>query len=154
MLDQLYRFSMHVPTEPGYPCGHRRLLKYCLDPAVTSWEKLYDMHFVKFEEDNFAVRKMGKSSFFKCMTAYHPEFRLKRVMEDACDTCIVQLPVKYVMYSFPWRRNSCAIDSLGSCLQMSYNNLTKDGKEMMEQYCPDLCQLFANLSNGIIPSRA
>ena len=78
---------MHVPTEPGYPCGHRRLLKYCLDPAVTSWEKLYDMHFVKFEEDNFAVRKMGKSSFFKCMTAYHPEFRLKRVMEDACDTC-------------------------------------------------------------------
>jgi hypothetical protein len=61
-------------------------------------------------------------------------------------------PAKHVMYSFPWRRNSCAIDSLGSCLQMSYNNLTKDGKEMMEQYCPDLCQLFANLSNGIIPS--
>jgi hypothetical protein len=29
MLDQLYRFSMHVPTELGYPCGHRRMLKYC-----------------------------------------------------------------------------------------------------------------------------
>ena len=88
MLDQLYRFTMHVPTELGYPCGHRRLLKYCLDPAVTSWDKLYDLHFAKFEEDNYLVRKLEKSSFFKCMAAYHPEFRLKRVKEDACDKCI------------------------------------------------------------------
>ena len=88
MLDQLHRFSMHgVSTELGYPCGHRRLLKYCTDPAVTSWDKLYELHFLRFEESNRLVRKMGKTSFFNCMTAYHPEFRLKRVMEDACDTC-------------------------------------------------------------------
>ena len=34
MLDQLHRFASHgVPTEYGYPCGHRRLLKYCTDPG-------------------------------------------------------------------------------------------------------------------------
>ena len=88
MLDQLQRFSVSgVPTEYGYPCGHRRLLKYCTDPAVTSWEKLYDMYFLRFEESNHLIRKMSKTSFYNCMSAYHPEFRLKRVMEDACDTC-------------------------------------------------------------------
>jgi hypothetical protein len=30
---------------------------------------------------------MAKTSFYNFMSAYHPEFRLKRVMEDACDTC-------------------------------------------------------------------
>ena len=79
MLDQLYRFTMHVPTEFGYPYRQGLLLKYCLDPAVTSWDKLYNLHFVKFEEDNLQVRKMGKSTFFKCITTYHPEFRLKRL---------------------------------------------------------------------------
>ena len=53
MMDQLHRFASYgVPTEYGYPCGHRRLLKYCTDPAVTSWEKLYDLHFLKFEESS------------------------------------------------------------------------------------------------------
>ena len=89
MIEQLYRFSMHgVPTELGYPCGYRRLLKYCTDPAVTSWEKLYDIHFLKFEDGNKFILKMGKITFYNFMLAYHPEFRLKRVMEDACDTCI------------------------------------------------------------------
>ena len=89
MIEQLHRFTMvGVPTELGYPCGHRRMLKYCTDPAVTSWEKLYEMHFLKFEDDNKLVRKMGKITFYNFMSAYHPEFRLKRVMEDACDTCI------------------------------------------------------------------
>ena len=89
MLKQLYRFTMKgVPTELGYPCGHRRLLKYCIDPEITSWTKLYDLHFLKFEEDNHLIRKMGKTSFYACMKAYPPEFRLNRVMEDACDTCI------------------------------------------------------------------
>ena len=89
MMDQLHRFASYgVPTEYGYPCGHRRLLKYCTDPAVTSWEKWYDLHFLKFEESkNLLIRKMAKTSFYNCMSAYHPEFRLKRIMEDACDTC-------------------------------------------------------------------
>jgi hypothetical protein len=39
MLEQLHRFAdSGVPTEFGYPCGHRRLLKYCTDSAVTSWD--------------------------------------------------------------------------------------------------------------------
>ena len=72
MLDQLHRFSMSgVPTELGYPCGHRRILKYCTDPAITSsWEKLYTLYYVKFEEHNHLVRKMAKSSFQNCMQAY------------------------------------------------------------------------------------
>jgi hypothetical protein len=87
-VDQLDRFCKYgVATELGYPCGHRRLLKYCTDPAVTSWEKLYDFHYLKFEEDNHTVRKTASLTFYNYMRAYHPEFRLKRVMEDACDTC-------------------------------------------------------------------
>ena len=42
---------MHgVSTELGYTCRYRRLMKYCPDLAVTSWDKLYDMHFLKFEQ--------------------------------------------------------------------------------------------------------
>jgi hypothetical protein len=53
-------------------------------------------------------------------------------------------------FSFPWRKNSCAIDSVGSSLQMLYSNLNMDGKKIMEQFCPDLCQLFGMLSEGTI----
>ena len=53
-------------------------------------------------------------------------------------------------FSFPWRKNSCAIDSVGSSLQMLYSNLNMDGKKIMEQFCPDLCQLFGRLSEGTI----
>ena len=53
-----------------------------------------------------------------------------------------------VRYSFPWRGNSCALDSVGSCLQMIFDNLTSKGKDIMEEYCPDLCDVFRNLSNG------
>lgn len=56
------------------------------------------------------------------------------------------------MYSFPWRKNSCAIDSVGSILQMIHKNLNAAGKAIMDQYCPDLCQLFTNLSNGSMPT--
>ena len=31
---------------------------------------------------------MAFITFFNHMSAYHPDLRLKRVMEDACDTCI------------------------------------------------------------------
>ena len=55
-----------------------------------------------------------------------------------------------VRYSFPWRKNSCSIDSVGSCLQMIYSNLSNSGKTIMEEYCPDLCTLFGNLSDGSI----
>jgi len=55
-----------------------------------------------------------------------------------------------VLYSFPWRKNSCAIDSVGSCLQTIFNNLTSKGKDVMEEYCPDLCDIFRKLSNGSI----
>ena len=55
-----------------------------------------------------------------------------------------------VRYSFPWRGNSCALDSVGSCLQMIFDNLTSKGKDIMEEYCPDLCDVFRNLSNGTI----
>ena len=55
-----------------------------------------------------------------------------------------------VRYSFPWRKNSCSIDSVGSCLQMIYSNLSNSGKTIMEEYCPDLCKLFGNLSDGSI----
>ena len=89
MLAQLSRFAAHgVKTVLGYPCGHRRQLRYVTDPGITSWEKLYQLHFLKFEADNTLIRKMGYITFFNYMSAYHPEFRLKRVMEDACDTCI------------------------------------------------------------------
>jgi hypothetical protein len=89
MLAQLSRFAAHgVKTELGYPCGHRRQLRFVTDPGITSWEKLYQLHFLKFEADNILIRKMGYITFFNYMSAFHPEFRLKRVMEDACDTCI------------------------------------------------------------------
>ena len=55
-----------------------------------------------------------------------------------------------VRYSFPWRGNSCALDSVGSCLQMIFDNLTSKGKDIMEEYCPDLCDVFRRLSNGSI----
>jgi len=35
---------------------------------------------------------------------------------------------------------------------MSYKNLCINGKKIMEQHCPDLCQLFSNLSDGSIPT--
>ena len=89
MLAQLARFAAHgVKTELGYPCGHRRQLRYVTDPAITSWEKLYQLHFLTFEPDNTLIRKMAFITFFNHMSAYHPDLRLKRVMEDACDTCI------------------------------------------------------------------
>ena len=35
--------------------------------------------------------------------------------------------------------------------QMILKNLYAAGKVIMDQYCPDLCQLFTNLSDGSIP---
>lgn len=39
----------------------------------------------KYEENH---RKLGLSTFKDYMRAYHPDFRLKRLKEDCCDTCI------------------------------------------------------------------
>ena len=60
-------------------------------------------------------------------------------------------PTKHLMYSFPWRKNSCAIDSVGACLQMLYtSNLNTEGKEIFGEYCPDLCELFTDLTSGLL----
>ena len=63
MLAQLARFAAHgVKTELGYPCGHRRQLRYVTDPAITSWENLYQLHILTFEPDNTLMRKMANSN--------------------------------------------------------------------------------------------
>ena len=69
-----------------------------------------------------------------------------------CSGCnMSSCPTKHLMYSFPWRKKSCAIDSVGSCLQMLYtSNLNTEGKEIFGEYCPDLCELFTDLTSGLL----
>ena len=87
MMDQLDRLvSTGIPKELGFPCAHRRLMEYCTDEKISSWEKLYDKYYVPFEPDS-DVRKMAYISFYNHMRAHHPGFRLRRLVEDACDTC-------------------------------------------------------------------
>ena len=85
-IDQLTRFiQIGIPTELGYPCGHRQQLVYCSHPDVTGWSSLFRI-FQNFET-NSRIRKMSNISFYNHMKAHHPEFRLNRVQEDVCDTC-------------------------------------------------------------------
>ena len=80
-----------VPVEEGYPCQHRRLKVYCTDPLMTSMEALFKTYYLPFEaadESIVGIRKMKKNSFFNYMKAYHPEFHLRRLVEDACDVCV------------------------------------------------------------------
>ena len=88
MMSQLDRLvSTGIPKELGFPCAHRRLMEYCTDEEISSWEKLYDKYYVPFEPDS-NVRKMAYISFYNHMRAHHPGFKLRRLVEDACDTCM------------------------------------------------------------------
>ena len=44
MIEQLSMMFDKMPTEDGYPCGHRRMMKYCTDPDITTWLKLHDYY--------------------------------------------------------------------------------------------------------------
>ena len=87
-VDQLHRFVQFLPCEEGYPCGHRAIKRYLTDESVSSLEKLYIKYYKPFENELVNLRKMSLSSFKDFLKAYHPEFRLVRLKEDACDTCI------------------------------------------------------------------
>lgn len=40
MLASLSEMIEKLPTEEGFPCGHRRLMTYCIDPSINTWIKL------------------------------------------------------------------------------------------------------------------
>jgi hypothetical protein len=66
MTNQLQRLVFEVPTEEGYPCGHRELQIYLIDPEVTGWRKFYDKFYIPFENE-FDIRKMGYSTLCNYM---------------------------------------------------------------------------------------
>ena len=82
-----------VPVEEGFPCQHRRMKVYCTDPEITSMDLLHKKYYLPFEAAADAhIRKMTSISFAKYMKKRHPEFRLRRLVQDACDVC---LPLLY-----------------------------------------------------------
>jgi hypothetical protein len=52
------------------------------------------------------------------------------------------------LYSFPWRKNSCAIDACGACLQMTWLNLSKEGQRVFNINYGDFGSIFQMLSDG------
>ena len=100
MSDQLMRMKESLPTEEGYPCGHRRLQIYITDESLRTWSKLYENYYLSFE-CMLPIRKMGFITFYNHMRAKHPDFRLRRLQEDACDSCVeLKTGVSYVLLTF------------------------------------------------------
>jgi hypothetical protein len=65
MIDQLTRVIKSVPAEERFPCGHKRLMTYCTDPEATTWDLLYELHYLKFEPNCDDLRKMSFTSVFR-----------------------------------------------------------------------------------------
>lgn len=86
MISSIAEMVEKLPTEEGFPCGHRRLMTYCIDPSINTWAKLYE-YYESFIKDK-ACRKMGYSTFHNYIRSYHPDLRLKRLQEDVCDCCV------------------------------------------------------------------
>jgi hypothetical protein len=86
-LAQLLRALVLVPSEIGYPCGHRRLQTYCTDDNISSMQKLYEIYYLPFEA-SLGLKKMKESTFEKRVRAHFPDFKLHRLSEDECDTCV------------------------------------------------------------------
>lgn len=86
MWASLAEMVLKLPTEEGFPCGHRRMMTYCTDPDINTWTDLYE-HYERFMKDK-DIRKMGYSTFHNHIRAHHPDLRLKRLQEDVCDCCV------------------------------------------------------------------
>ena len=72
--------------ELGYPCSHRKMKRYSV--KFDSYKELwvaYTLYSPPLQEKR---RKMKQSTFQKYLRGVHPDFALKRVKEDECDTCI------------------------------------------------------------------
>jgi hypothetical protein len=86
MLASLAEMVSKLPTEEGFPCGHRRMMTYCTDPDINTWTDLFE-HYERFMKDK-DIRKMGYSTFHNYVRKHHPDLRLKRLQEDVCDCCV------------------------------------------------------------------
>lgn len=86
MLADLAEMVAKLPTEEGFPCGHRRMMIYCTDPDINTWTELFE-HYECFMKDK-GRREMRYSTFHNYVRAYHPDLRLKRLQEDVCDCCV------------------------------------------------------------------
>ena len=67
MVEQLSMMVNQLPTEDGYPCGHRRMMKYCTDPDINTWLQLHKYYtaFVKEKEG----RVMAFSTFHNIISS-------------------------------------------------------------------------------------
>ena len=67
------------------------------DESLRTWSKLYEKCYLSFE-CMLHIMKMGFITFYNQMRANHPDFRLRRLQEDDCDTCVeLKTGMSYVL---------------------------------------------------------
>ena len=70
----LARFVQSLPTELGYPCGHRRQMTYLVvesgQPATKSIQVLWETKYVPFlQRQGSSAKPMAEKTFYKYMAA-------------------------------------------------------------------------------------
>lgn len=89
MISSISYCVEELPTEPGFTCGHRRIMIYCTVDEIKTWATLYDFYVDFMKGDNYKdIRVMKYISFYNNVRARHPDLRLTRLIEDACDLCV------------------------------------------------------------------
>ena len=88
----LAAFVRQLPQEIGFPCGHRRQMSYFTSPAdrptITTMTALFKELYVPWVQASGGTKMMKESTFYEYMAKAQPHFRMQRLEEDACDTCI------------------------------------------------------------------
>jgi hypothetical protein len=90
MIESIGVFAASLAIEPGYSCTHTRQKLYILDDKLTSWKHVYDAYVEylpnskKFDQ----IRTMGFSTFHRYIRHVYSQYALRKLKEDACDTCI------------------------------------------------------------------
>ena len=114
-LEHLSDFLSHgVQSELGFPCGHRRLQRYCTEQEIDTIGKLHR----RYKEHEPSLRKMEESSFREYLKTYHfvSIFEISKISSYSVHCILLGVRIPFVFLRLGYTNSVCLFVCLFVCV--------------------------------------